>query len=1283
MIKKILFFSLTMGFLSALQAQIFTQDFSASTTVTDYVSSTPNIGQFNGISPSGSAVSASISNGALRFNRTDIGTIYAYRNNTFDTNPKFVQLKFDFQVSNYSAGTQNPLFSIFVGTGFSSASFGTNSPFASRIGLLAQENEGEFRVSTVDNIDGAPSTSVFSGKQTITYIINNSGSDQNYTAPDATIEVVPNGRMDVWIGTVKGINDFSLRNTDTPTADITGFKIQATSNSGTGIFDFDNIEMINLENETTPPVPTVDLADTPVEYLTLEHPQIWATYAERQNIVDNIRQHDWALSMYNQLLSRQVTTKNNHVANPSTILNQIPGIPGDRTTHRNILNTAVESALLYYFTDDADYAQLSSDIINHYAKLLSVQDALIFEFYSDGVFNHLIPTRELFPRFAIAYDFILPFLKKSGVTVFDLNSNSNVAFDFSTLQTALEVMADNVIRVGGNNSNHPVLELPGALYSVICMEDETVRERFFNELLNGAANSRQPGINWMLNRFSDEDRLWPESTGYGKFTHAAFNIYMNVVDRFKPELNIISNNQDLLESMFIYENLLYPNGATMAYGDIGRTFTEHAHIFETILHIADKKGYTDLKNRAATTLRNIYAREGGYNPQIETTRLEYRNPLQLLWGVNIDESVSDAGEPQYASEKVKHAGVVMQRNYSGVNDEQNGLMYYTHGGTYVHTHAGGIDMELYGAGYVIGPDYGADSFGSAIHEEYAVSFAAHNTIIVNGTSKRGVPNVGTWENITDEVVLEALEPLEAANPIAENFSFSTQFLDDNINNVDQQRTNSIIRTSPTSGYYVDIFRSISNTTNNFHDYLFHGLGDVMQISNGSSPLSLSDTPNRYPIEAGAPRNQPGWQYYSNPKTSSLTSDAVTARFDLQATDDYLHVSVPGNTEREYTSAQAPPTKEVRNGYDRKDTQMFIMRKYGEAWDEPFIAIYEPSANAESTVKSTSNIYLNGKVIGVKVDSEVNGEVITDIVISNDTALGNINLPGFNIDFNGRFGIVRTKVIDNTTLVSLYIGNGQNLTFNGETLNADSAGKAYREFTLDFAYAFTIEANNFTIQTVGETCVDKKNGTITINAALTSDYVVTINGNTSNFTNTTTIENLSPGTYDFCITVDGDTFEQCYQATIAAGANLTGKIEVEKNKAAISITEGTAPYTVLKNGLTVLETYQSNFSIDVNDGDDIQIKSKTACQGELAKRVNLLEAIKAYPNPSNGVFEMFIPADITSINLEVYNIQSQLISAKAYPVTAGVVSIDISDKPNGIYFVKVNSKEPVFVKLIKR
>lgn len=1028
---------LLITFASLCDAQIFKQDFSASTTISNYINSAPDIGQFTAISASGTNFTASITNEALRFNRTGAGTMFAYRNFVFQKNPTFVQLQFDFEASNHELNKNN-VFAIFIGSDFSDASAGSSSNYASRFGISTLGSQGEFKVSTIDNIGGAPSSSAFSGKQTITFIVNSTTENQTYTAPDGTTADVAFGKMDLWIGTTIGINDFSLKNTDAEKGIISGFKIQATSATGTGIFDFDTIEMTDLLGDSVPIGSTKSLI----------HPHIWVSNADKQSILNNINQYSWAASLFNQLKDRNSGRYNNHASNPNSEISLIPAIPGDRTIHRTRLNIGVECAILYYLTEDEKYAQIASDILHQYVKMISVKDPLTFEFYTTS-FNHLIQTREHFPRVAMIYDFVQPFLSKTGTKVYDVNTNSQVAFNFDTAQMAFEVMANNVIKVGGNNSNHPVLELPGALYTVMCIDNDAKRQSFFNQLLNGAANSNQPGINWMLDRFSSEDRLWPESVGYGKFTHALFIQLMNIVDRFQPDLKIIEDNKDLLESIFIYENFLYPNGKTMAFGDIDRGFTDHAHIFRSILEIADRKGYADLKNRAASTLKKIYTSEGGYAPVIENQRLEWNNPLQLLWGVPIDDAVSANGETKYGTVKATHAGVVMQRNFSGVDDKQNGLMYYTGGGTYVHGHATGLDLEIYGAGYVIGPDYGSDDYGTDLHEQYAVSHAAHNTIIINGASQRGVPSSGTWENIVDQVVLKASEPKVYANNIAANFSFSTQYLDDTINDADQQRTNSIIRTSATTGYYVDVFRSKSNLTNNYHDYLFHGLGDVMQIKSGENLLNLTASPTRFQNDIGDSRKQPGWRWYSNAKTSALTTAAISARFDLQATSDFLHVKIPAGVEKEYSSALAPATKEVSNGYSNKDTQMFIMRKYGEAWNKPFIAIYEPSSNATSTVKSTENIIVDDKIVGVKVISVVNGQEIKDVILSNENASTALNLTDLNIAFTGRFAVVRTIVKATTTEVSLYLGDGEQLQFLDKTITGDSDGKAYAEHTLNY------------------------------------------------------------------------------------------------------------------------------------------------------------------------------------------------------------------------------------------
>lgn len=226
-------------------------------------------------------------------------------------------------------------------------------------------------------------------------------------------------------------------------------------------------------------------------------------------------------------------------------------------------------------------------------------------------------------------------------------------------------------------------------------------------------------------------------------------------------------------------------------------------------------------------------------------------------------------------------------------------------------------------------------------------------------------------------------------------------------------------------------------------------------------------------------------------------------------------------------------------------------------------------------------------------------------------------------------------------------------------------------------------NNFTVKTIGETCTDKDNGKLIISSAATYNYIAKINNEEYSFTKDKTIENLAPGTYDLCIEVVDKDYTQCFQIIIEESENLAAKVAVNKKTAVVSIDAGTAPFTVYKNGDAILETYQSNFTIEVNHGDEIQIKSKEACQGEMSKTINLLEDIKAYPNPSNGVFELFIPNDIKTIGLELYDIQSRLIISKNYTVNNGRILINIEEKPTGIYFAKINAKKPTFIKLIKR
>ncbi|WP_248722473.1 BNR-4 repeat-containing protein [Seonamhaeicola sp. ML3] len=227
------------------------------------------------------------------------------------------------------------------------------------------------------------------------------------------------------------------------------------------------------------------------------------------------------------------------------------------------------------------------------------------------------------------------------------------------------------------------------------------------------------------------------------------------------------------------------------------------------------------------------------------------------------------------------------------------------------------------------------------------------------------------------------------------------------------------------------------------------------------------------------------------------------------------------------------------------------------------------------------------------------------------------------------------------------------------------------------------SNNFTIQSVGESCAGMNNGKLVINGLASHDFTTRINNQDYRFNKGTTIDGLAPGIYDFCIDVVGEDYSHCYQVEIAGGVSLTGKLALEKQSLAVSVDTGAPPYTVYKNGVEVLETYQSNFDLSVAHGDNVEVKAKDACQGVMSKTINLLEDLRAYPNPSDGSFEVYMPSSLESVSLEVYNIHSQLIDVKTVQTNSGRVRFDITDKPNGIYFVKVNLDKPVFIKLIKK
>jgi subtilisin-like proprotein convertase family protein len=238
-------------------------------------------------------------------------------------------------------------------------------------------------------------------------------------------------------------------------------------------------------------------------------------------------------------------------------------------------------------------------------------------------------------------------------------------------------------------------------------------------------------------------------------------------------------------------------------------------------------------------------------------------------------------------------------------------------------------------------------------------------------------------------------------------------------------------------------------------------------------------------------------------------------------------------------------------------------------------------------------------------------------------------------------------------------------------------------TVDATGCFMLPQNNFDIQVTSETCPNKNNGQIIITANETHNYTTTINGVPYSFTNNLTVTDLAPGIYTVCINVASENYEQCFVVEVKAGTTISGKSTVKASKATVEIEQGTAPYQVFVNGKEVLDTSSPVFSVDVKHGDLLEVKTAKTCEGVYSKSIALLNDFIAYPNPSNGIFEIAMPITNKQVTIALYNVQSQLISQRSYEVTYGKVNLDISNQPTGIYIAKVQLDKPVTLKLIKQ
>jgi hypothetical protein len=174
---------------------------------------------------------------------------------------------------------------------------------------------------------------------------------------------------------------------------------------------------------------------------------------------------------------------------------------------------------------------------------------------------------------------------------------------------------------------------------------------------------------------------------------------------------------------------------------------------------------------------------------------------------------------------------------------------------------------------------------------------------------------------------------------------------------------------------------------------------------------------------------PGWHFFDRVQTSGDYSKGVRARFKAEKFKQaiYMDLHIPADQNREYTKVLAPPTFESPDPYENEPTPTLVIRKTGEAWDHPFVVVFEPfgEKSQNHTIQSVEKLQQDGVFKGIQIRSKLSDKELVQYVIvqAQNDQFTDENL---GISFKGSFAVITENSAGK--LQNIYIGEGEELRY---------------------------------------------------------------------------------------------------------------------------------------------------------------------------------------------------------------------------------------------------------------
>ena len=606
--------------------------------------------------------------------------------------------------------------------------------------------------------------------------------------------------------------------------------------------------------------------------------------------------------------------------------------------NRQIITIARDAARIYAATGDMRYGQMAAKVFDVYMKGIAYRNVPIdlnhghqqtlvgmttFEVIHEDVINELTQM----------YPLIKPLVKD----------------DQAVIEAGFKKWAENIIANGVPHNNWDLFQADFIVKIALVLQDNQAYadgkgKQYYLDYIVNQNSIRQWSMNKLIDfGFDAKSKTWYESPGYSTTVLSCICDFANMLDE-KAGIDLFKQRPVLTEAVKTSAEYLFPNRMIAGFGDTHPGYLNTGGIDQVL------KYATRHKNKNLISEMNLL--KNAVAPQAPISEIEAYTST-LFYAPNV-------------------SWIAMR---SGM-DKQHDLMASVNASLGNHQHANGISLELYGKGYVLGPDAGIGRtlYSGLDYLEYYSQMPAHNTVVVDGVSSYPVmmsqhafkvvasyPEVSKEQPASKKLSEKKLSILKDSE-LKDKITYATVSFIEPETQAQQLRTTAIVKTSAKGGYYIDVFRSKKKEGGDkTHDYFYHNLGQEMKVMDAASGLSLDMKPTEELAFAGG--HLYAYSYIYDKKSAEM-QNSVKTQFVTKILDDKVVEAMDGQREitmtmwmkkdenRTIFQALSPVNLEYERmpnqpyKVDEQPVLTFVARQKGEAWSHPFVTVYEPSSDTE-------------------------------------------------------------------------------------------------------------------------------------------------------------------------------------------------------------------------------------------------------------------------------------------------------------------------------------------------